>query len=101
MTHSALSIRSCGMLSGTSSTSCRTVPEFSKRSCSLLPANAELAMNKMQTPRANLRNIVNLHYLWLVDKLLFALNFSGPLYFVILRFAQNDNVLVFFPTCKA
>src|SRR5579863_8647651 len=76
MTHSAFSRSSCGMLSGTSITSCKTVPEFSKRSCSLFAANAELATNKMQTPRVNLRNIANLLFL-LVDELRLLLNCSG------------------------
>src|ERR1700733_3263398 len=79
MTHSAFSSRSCGMLSGISNTSCMTVPEFSKRSCSLFAANAELATNKMQTPRVKLRNIENLHYLLLVDELRSVPNFPEGL----------------------
>src|SRR3954454_10950504 len=38
ITHSAFSNSSCGMLSGTSRTSCITTPQFSRRPCSLLSA---------------------------------------------------------------
>src|SRR5579871_2033670 len=76
MTHSAFSRSSCGMLSGTPITSFMTVPEFSKRFCSLFAAKRELAANMMHAPKANLRNITTLHILTLVDEPRFVLDYE-------------------------
>ena len=65
------------MLSGMSITSCRTVPEFSRRSCSLLAANAELAMKiECLTRKSQLtKHREPLHYvIFLVDELRFVPN---------------------------
>src|SRR5438093_3904864 len=55
MTHSAVSSSSCGMLSGTSSTSCITTPQFSRRTCSLL-------LSAMRNVEPNTKQSVRLRY---------------------------------------
>src|SRR4051812_21406543 len=60
ITHSAFSSSSCGMLSGTSRTSCITTPQFSRRPCSLLSAARMLELRTRQRASVTKRIMNNL-----------------------------------------
>src|ERR1700737_1664665 len=62
MTHSVLSIRSCGMSSGMSIISLRTVPQFSNRSVSFLSSFAERGRVTIATAiREEIIRLVTVH----------------------------------------